>query len=93
MSGVDDYNRGDETIFPWGDKSRYHFALLGWYGLIEYLKQNHLLAQQNVSLGNFSDETVLAKGLLESKKLALNPQFGSTYLDIDKVIRTIAGLV
>lgn len=78
-------NIGKTSIIPWGDQSKYHYALLAWYGLIEYLKQNHLLKQQTINLANFSDETVLRKGLEDSKKLALNPQFGGTYIKLDKV--------
>lgn len=84
-------NIGNDKSIPWGDQSKYHYALLGWYGLLEYLKQNHLLSQMNVSLGNFGDETIIKKGLSESKQLALNPQFGNTYLDINKVKKSLQG--
>lgn len=76
---------GKTSIIPWGDNSKYHFALLAWYGLLEYLKQNHLLKQTNISLGNFGDSTVVRTGLYEAKKLAFNPQFGNTYIDIAKI--------
>lgn len=82
-SGSD--NTGRTSIIPWGDNSKYHFALLGWYGLLEYLKQNHLLKQTNINLGNFSNKTVIGQGLTEAKKIALKPQFGNTYIDLDKV--------
>ena len=36
-------NIGNTSIIPWGTNSKYHFGLLGWYGLLEYLKQNHVL--------------------------------------------------
>lgn len=76
---------GKASIIPWGDNSKYHFALLAWYGLLEYLKQNHLLKQTNISLGNFGDSTVVKDGLYEAKKLAFNPQFGNTYIDMGKI--------
>ena len=81
----------DTSYIPWGTNSKYHYALLAWYGFIEYLKQNHLLKKTTISLANFSDVTALAKGLEEAKKLALKPQFGSTYIDIDKVKEILRG--
>ncbi|MFA5174464.1 MAG: hypothetical protein WC438_04760 [Candidatus Pacearchaeota archaeon] len=76
---------GSKTMIPWGNNSRYHYALLSWYGFLEYLRQNHLLNQNAVDLAGFSEETVIGKGLLESKKVALSPQFGDTSLDLNKV--------
>ena len=77
---------GRTNLIPWGDNSKYHYALLGWYGLLEYLKENHLLNQTGISLGNFSTRTTVAQGLMEAKKLALSPQFGgNTVLDLEAV--------
>jgi hypothetical protein len=72
---------GDKKFIPWGTNSKYHYALLGWYGFVEYLKRNHLLKKTNVSLANFSDSTILANGLDEAKKIALKPQFQNTKID------------
>ena len=80
-------NTGNKSIIEWGDNSRYHYALLSWYGFIEYLKQNGLLNQTGISLGNFSDETIIGEGLTEAKKTALNPQFGNTKIDYSKINR------
>ncbi len=82
---------GKNSAIPWGDKSKYHFALLGWYGLLEYLRENHLLKQQSISLGNFSNEFYYANGLREAKKLALKPQFGGTEINIDKLRKILTG--
>jgi len=84
-------NTGRKSIIPWGDNSKYHYALLGWYGLLEYLKQNHILKQTSIGLGSFSNETIIAKGLLESKRLALSPEFGDTLLDMQKVRELLDG--
>ena len=78
-------NTGRTGIIPWGDNSKYHYALLGWYGLIEYLKQNHLLNQTTIGLGNFSSETRIARGLESAKRNALGPQFGATTIDTLKI--------
>lgn len=84
-------NTGSKSIIPWGDNSRYHYALLSWYGFLEYLRQNHLLNQSAVDLAGFSDSTVVGKGLLDAKKVALSPQFGNTTLDLDKVSQFFEG--
>lgn len=84
-------NIGKTSVIPWGDDSKYHYALLGWYGLLEYLKENHLLRQQNIGLGNFSSEFYYASGLSEAKKLALKPQFGSTYINLEKARDLLKG--
>ncbi|HDI03178.1 MAG TPA: hypothetical protein ENF67_01415, partial [Candidatus Pacearchaeota archaeon] len=76
-------NVGDTSYIPWGINSKYHYALLAWYGFVEYLRQNYLLKKTTISLANFSDVTALARGLEQAKKLALKPQFGDTYIDID----------
>ncbi|MBU2523516.1 MAG: hypothetical protein KKE23_04500 [Nanoarchaeota archaeon] len=84
-------NVGNENIIPWGDNSKYHYALLGWYGLLEYLKSNHLLHKNKVSLANFSDRTLIGEGLEEAKKMALRPQWQNTYLDIGKTKKMLYG--
>jgi len=78
-------NIGKTSIIPWGDNSKYHYSLLTWYGLIEYLKQNHLLSQTDISLGNFSTKTEISHGLAEAKINALTPQWGKTEIDKDKI--------
>ncbi|MBI5064802.1 hypothetical protein HZA97_01070 [Candidatus Woesearchaeota archaeon] len=84
-SGIDNLGEGKKSIIPWGDNSCYHYALLSWYGFLEYLKKNQLLKQMSVSLGNFSDRTYVGKGLTQAKRTALSPQWGGTALDLDKV--------
>src|SRR3989344_863656 len=77
---------GRTNLIPWGDNSKYHFQLLGWYGFIEYLRQNHLLSQTGIDLAVMGNETVLAQGLDKAKKAALNPDFSDyTRLDVAKI--------
>ncbi len=75
-----DDNAGNTTIIPWGDNSKYHYALLGWYGFLNYLKNNHLLEETSVTLANFSSNNYIGKGLKKAKEVALKPQFGLTKL-------------
>ncbi|MFC1722774.1 hypothetical protein ACFL0V_01415 [Nanoarchaeota archaeon] len=69
----------------WTDTSKYHHALVGWYGLIEFLRVNGSLKHTSVKLANYSSATKTAADLKKSKRLALHPQFGSTSLDMNKV--------
>ena len=69
----------------WDDNSKYHHALLGWYGLIEYLKKQGALKHTSVKFANYSNATYTANNLIDSKKLALSPQFGGTTLNLSKV--------
>ena len=78
-------NIGKTGAIPWGDNSKYHYALLGWYGFLEYLKQNHLLDQTKIGLGNFSSKTKISYGLEEAKRNALRPQFSGTSIDSSKI--------
>ena len=89
--GINGRGVGSQSIIPWGDKSKYHYALLAWYGLLEYLKANSLLKQTSVGLVNFSNTTTYAKGLDAAKKMALRPQWGGTYLDVAKVKKAFSG--
>ncbi len=82
---------GDSEYIPWGKNSKYHYALLAWYGFLEYLKKNHLLKETTTSLANFSGSTILAKGLEGAKRTALRPQFGGTYLDMEKIKEMFQG--
>ena len=76
---------GNTDFIPWGTKSKYHYALLAWYGLLEYLRKNHLLRKSSVALANFSYNTEVVRGLYKAKRLALKPQFGGTSIHMDQV--------
>lgn len=79
-----------EEELQWGDKSRYHYALLGLYGIELYLEQAGLVHEVQSGLVNFSSKSYY-RGMLEHArineifKLALTPQFGSTYLSVDEI--------
>jgi len=82
---------GSQTFIPWGDKSKYHYLCRTWYGLIEYLAQQHILPNVNISLGAFSDSSKVVRGLEDSRKLLLNPAFGNTYMDINALSELVSG--
>jgi hypothetical protein len=64
----------------WSDDSIYHYELLAWFGLLEYLRKQGALRQASVRLANFSSSTKYANNLSSAYDLALSPQFGNTFL-------------
>lgn len=69
----------------WTDDSVYHHELVCWFGLLEFMKKQGALRKTSVHLANFSSETQYADNLNDAYRLALSPQFGSTYLDPEVV--------
>ncbi len=69
----------------WGNKSRYHYALVAWYGLQEFLRKQGALKHATSKLINYSSATKSAKNLDDARKLALTPQFGGTSLELGVV--------
>ncbi len=80
---------GNKTFIPWGDKSKYHFALLGFYGIETFLQRQHIAPYVDARAINFSASTQSAQGL-DTHRLLLTPQFGGTVLDV-KVLETQLG--
>jgi len=74
----------------WTDTSRYHHGLTAWYALLDLSAKHGVLKHTSVRFGQFSNETMTATGLDASKRLALQPQFGDTYLNVEKVRRMFA---
>ncbi|MBT4717064.1 hypothetical protein HOB85_03755 [Candidatus Woesearchaeota archaeon] len=69
----------------WGNNSRYHHALVAWFGLQELLRKQGTLKHTSVKLANYSSSTKTASNLREARKLALTPQFGGTSLSMDAI--------
>jgi len=74
-----------ELGMQWTNTSRYHHALLGWYGVLEHLRRNGGLKHTSVQLANYSYSTQIATNLRDAKRLALSPQFGGTSLSMDQI--------
>ncbi len=91
-SGLNRGDSGNSVIIPWGDLSRYHFSTSAIFGYLKYLSRSGL-ANGNLGLIAYSEKgnTRVAKGVAEIKELALDPEFGSTYLDMNKIRQTILG--
>ena len=69
----------------WTDDAIYHYELLAWFGLVEYLRKQGALRRTSVKLANFSSSTKYADTLDAAYRIALAPQFGGTVLDPDAV--------
>lgn len=77
---------GSTTFIPWGDESKYHYAILGWYGIQNYLVQQGFAPYVDNSLINFSDESIASgrqkpENIHEVKKVLFSPQFGDTFIN------------
>ncbi|MBI4117033.1 hypothetical protein HY449_04795 [Candidatus Pacearchaeota archaeon] len=88
-------NVGRTNFIPWGENSKYHYALLGLYGIEQFL-QNQEIAQyiqHGVSL--FSSATRYKesdfRGLAEVRKHALSPDWGNTRLDASSLTNALQG--
>ncbi|HHF98400.1 MAG TPA: VWA domain-containing protein [Candidatus Aerophobetes bacterium] len=82
------------SAIPWGERSGYHYALLGLYGIIKYLEAEGLASSIMWNVINFSD-TTRASGwktyneISQLKRHALTPQFGGTEIDVDVLRREL----
>jgi hypothetical protein len=78
-------NVGNTNSIPWGDRSKYHFALLGFYGVENFLRQQGISQYINHGVALFSSQTRIKEGdfsgLDDVRRHVLNPDWGSTYLD------------
>ena len=88
-------NIGRTNYIPWGDRSKYHYALLGFYGIENFLQQQGIAQYIDHGVALFSSETRYKEGSfsdLESvRKHALNPDWGSTYLDANVLKNSLDG--
>jgi len=81
---------GTDKMFGWGDGSKYHYALLGIYGVIKCLRARAIAPYIQYNSINFSNET-RASGwkpydmLFEVKKNFLSPQMGGTEIRMDTI--------
>lgn len=79
----------------WEDKSKYHYALLGIYGVLNYLERNNILPEK-IALTTFSDTSrsiiVSPKDLKKLKELLFAPQFEGTTLDLNELIAVLKTL-
>ena len=88
-------NAGNKSYIPWGDKSKYHFALLGLYGIEQFLQKQGISQYINHGLSLFSNsqrykETSYSE-IDKLRRLALSPEFGNTYIDAGELMKSLKG--
>lgn len=88
-------NVGNTNFIPWGDNSKYHYALLGFYGIENYLQKQGIAQYISHGISMFSSTTRYKEGSFSDidkiRKQALNPEFGNTHLDASVLVRALRG--
>lgn len=88
-------DKGSTNFIPWGDKSKYHFALLGYYGIENFLQKQGISPYIEHGVSLFSDSTRFKKGnyndLINIRKLLLSPDWKNTYLDAGTLKQALDG--
>ncbi|MEK6864065.1 MAG: hypothetical protein AABX27_02140 [Nanoarchaeota archaeon] len=77
-------NIGSTAFIPWGDNSRYHYALLGYYGIERFLQAQHIAPYVDAGAINFSSASISASGE-DARKVLLTPQWGGTVIGISEL--------
>jgi hypothetical protein len=84
-SGLEPINIGDTSFIPWGDNSKYHYALKGKFGIDNFLERQGIANYvRDVALG-WSGEAPLQGNYKEVSKSLLETPTGSTSFDIDNL--------
>jgi hypothetical protein len=93
--GIDRRGAGKTNSIPWGDNSKYHFALLGFYGIENFLQQQGIAQHIQHGLSMFSSSTRFKEAgyveINEVRKLALAPEFGGTTIDAKTLADALRG--
>ncbi|MBU0470860.1 MAG: hypothetical protein ABIA37_00135 [Candidatus Woesearchaeota archaeon] len=73
----------------WKVNSKYHVSLIAYFMMVERFSELGIY-ESDAYFANFSYDTVLSKGLMNSKIEALCPQFGGTMIDLNKIEKTLS---
>lgn len=88
-------NQGNINYIPWGDNSKYHYALLGIYGIEQFLQAQGVAQYIGHGLSLFSSTTRYEEAdfrdIQKLRKLALSPEFGSTRIDANTLLKALQG--
>ena len=86
---------GSTNFIPFGDKSKYHFALLGYYGIENFLQKQGIAPYIEHGVSLFSSGTRYKTGnyndLLNIRRLLLCPDWGSTNLNAGVLRQALEG--
>lgn len=88
-------NVGNTSFIPWGDNSKYHYALLGYYGIENFLQRQGIAQYITHGLSMFSSQTRYDEGNFHDidrvRKQALSPDWGTTNIDADVLKQALKG--
>ena len=77
---------GDTSFIPWGNKSKYHFALKGYFGIDNYLEGQGIAPFMDCSVVGLSGErTIKGKSKEVAKRLLHKPKGTHTSLDASQL--------
>ncbi len=86
---------GSTKFIPYGDNSKYHWALIGCYGIENFLQKQGISPYINHGVSLFSDSTRFKKGnyndLIEIRKLLLQPDWRNTNIDANILKQALEG--
>ncbi len=88
-------NVGNTSMIPWGDRSKYHGALLGLYGIDNFLQHQGIAQYIQHGFSVFSSGTRYQEGgfdkIKDIRKLVLAPEWGSTTIDAHSLRESLQG--
>ncbi|MEK6913346.1 MAG: hypothetical protein AABW47_01615 [Nanoarchaeota archaeon] len=88
-------SQGRTNFIPWGDNSKYHWALMGYYGIENFLQKQGISPYIEHGVSLFSASTRYKTGnyndLVEIRKLLLSPDWGSTNLNAGILKKALTG--
>lgn len=80
---------GDTSFIPWGDNSRYHYALKGYFGIENFLERQGIAPYvENTVLGFSGERAVRGDARSVARSLLTSPR-GGTSLDVDGLEREL----
>lgn len=83
QSPNNDNNVGSTSFIPWGDNSKYHYALKGYFGVENYFERQGISGYvQSCVLGFSGEQTVSGDARIVGTSLLTKPS-GGTSLDIN----------
>jgi len=80
---------GDTSCIPWGDKSKYHFALKGYFGIDNFLERQGVAPYIESCILGFSGESAVKGNSNLVAKSILTVPSGVTSLDVSGLEREL----
>lgn len=80
---------GDTGFIPWGDNSKWHYALKGYFGIDNFFRNQGVIDYiKNDILGFSGEKLITGKSDEVAKALLVKPD-GGTYMDVDRLIKQL----